>query len=104
MHPLSDAWINQYLLGLGDFYHLPLAFSEFKNLEWLFFILSTFATQIVFLNMLIAIMGDTFDRLTEKKARNGLIQQTVLYSDFMFFLKTNKDLNTDKFLYIVKPV
>ena len=29
------------------------------------FMLSTFITQITFLNMLIAIMGDTFDRVTE---------------------------------------
>lgn len=62
------------MLGLGDFYTIPMAFSDFKDLEWVYFILATFLTQIVFLNMLIAIMGDTFDRLTEKKSRNGLMQ------------------------------
>lgn len=104
IHPLADAWINQYLLGLGDFYTLPIADSEFKSLVWVYFCMATFFTQIVFLNMLIAIMGDTFARLTEKKSRNGLIQQTALYSDFMFFLKMNEDLDKDKFLYIVTPV
>ena len=34
---------------------------------WLLFIASTFITQITFLNMLIAIMGDTYDRVSENK-------------------------------------
>jgi hypothetical protein len=72
-YALTDAWLNQYLLGLGDFYYLPFAESEFKDLQWSYFIMATFFTQVVFLNMLIAIMGDTFDRLTEKKSRNGLM-------------------------------
>lgn len=62
------------MLGLGDFYTIPLQFSDFKDLEWIYFIMATFFTQIVFLNMLIAIMGDTFNRITEKKSRNGLMQ------------------------------
>lgn len=34
---------------------------------WLIFIATTFITQITFLNMLIAIMGDTFGRVSEVK-------------------------------------
>jgi len=34
---------------------------------WGFFIAATFITSITFLNMLIAIMGDTFSRVTEVK-------------------------------------
>lgn len=40
--------------------------------------------------MLIAIMGDTFDRLTEKKVRNGTIQQTQIIADFMQNLSVNQ--------------
>ena len=36
-------------------------------LVWIIFISTTFITQITFLNMLIAIMGDTFDRVSEVK-------------------------------------
>ena len=39
--------------------------SDGTNL-WLFFLLCTFIGQIVFLNLLIAIMGDTYDRVKER--------------------------------------
>ena len=59
---------NQYLLALGEF-----GMDNFKegspNL-WLviaLFITATFLTQITILNMLIAIMGDTFGKVTEIK-------------------------------------
>jgi hypothetical protein len=84
-----DSWINQYLLGIGDYYFLTYAANNDRSLQWIYFITSTFFTNIVFLNMLIAIMGDTFDRLTEKKLRNGTIQQTQIIADFMQNLSVN---------------
>ena len=37
------------------------------GLSYFFFLSSTFLLQITFLNLLIAIMGDTFDRVIEKR-------------------------------------
>ena len=54
--------------------------------------------------MLIAIMGDTFDKITEKKERNGLIQQTQICADFISTLKKDEKINHHKFLYIVTPI
>jgi hypothetical protein len=67
------------------------------------FILATFFTNIVFLNMLIAIMQDTFTKITLNKRRNGLMQQTALYADFIQTLKVDKRLNTSKYMYIIEP-
>ena len=60
---MVDSTLNQYLLMLGEF-DLD-GFENHANLAicYMIFILSTFITQITFLNMLIAIMGDTFDRV-----------------------------------------
>jgi hypothetical protein len=60
-------------VGLGELDIDPYGRNSGHNLEWVYFIAATFFTNIVFLNMLIAIMGDTFDKLTEKKERNGMI-------------------------------
>lgn len=50
-----DAFINQWILGLGEFY--PEKFRQNENdVIWILFIFATFFTNIVFLNMLIAIM------------------------------------------------
>ena len=63
-----DALINQYLLSLGE--HVRM--EEFEGhsdtiLIYIFFVLATFFTEITFLNMIIAIMGDVYERLRETK-------------------------------------
>lgn len=46
-----------------------------------FFILGTFVIQVVFMNMLIAIMGDTFARVQEVAEESGLKERVVLIND-----------------------
>ena len=53
--------------------------------------------------MLIAIMQDTFTKITLNKRRNGLMQQTALYADFIQTLNVDKRLNTSKYMYIIEP-
>ena len=66
-----NAFLNMYEITLGTWTYDAI-FEENKNdsvmkFTWLIFVLSTLITQIIFLNMLIAIMGDTYDRVTESK-------------------------------------
>ena len=46
-----------------------------RQILTIFFVFATFLIMIVFLNMLIAIMGDAFDYATEKKEN---IQKVVM--------------------------
>ena len=64
-----DALWNQYMLSIGDAGDMPNAFDEnpLKHGLYFLFFMTTFMTQIVFLNMIIAVMGDTFDRMMEIK-------------------------------------
>jgi len=48
-------------------------------------------------------MQDTFTKITLNKRRNGLMQQTALYADFIQTLKVDKRLNTSKYMYIIEP-
>jgi len=52
--------MSVYLTGLGDFYFEGGKQKPDDYLGWAFFFASTFLVLIVFMNMLIAIMGDTF--------------------------------------------
>lgn len=58
---LFDAIFNQYLLSLGEFDVPSKEKSSYEKLFLLFFASATFFTMITMLNMLIAIMGDSFD-------------------------------------------
>ena len=66
---IADAMYNQYLLSLGEFASLENMGdgAAHEKLVLLFFSFATFFTQITMLNMLIAIMGDSFAYATENK-------------------------------------
>merc|ERR1719464_1863047 len=60
MNAFEEALITEYLISLGTFTTTSFV-GEQEGLIWLIFILATFILQIVFLNMLIALMSLTFD-------------------------------------------
>ena len=62
---MIDATMNQYMLLLGDFDLENFNLYGRDSYVWVLFILMTFILQIVYLNILIAIMGDTFDKTQE---------------------------------------
>ena len=71
-HFIIDSIYNQYMIAIGEFNMDGFDDHPEKLLCYILFLLSTFFTQITFLNILIAIMGDTFGRVIENKANFGL--------------------------------
>jgi hypothetical protein len=49
-----------YLLSLGEFDMDGFKEGPHKVVAWVFFLMGTFLCLLVFMNMLIAIMGETF--------------------------------------------
>ena len=69
------------------------------------FIAATFFTQITMLNMLIAIMGDTFERITEQRPLFATRTKLALLADYAANIRsepTADDL-ARKFLFVVEP-
>lgn len=67
---------------------------------WIVFILSTFLVQITFLNMLIAIMGDTYDRISEVKQQMALKEKIKILADYVIVVR-EAPVDLHKFLYSV---
>ena len=59
-----DFLLHVYRLDFGDF-----NLDNYSALDLAIFILAVLVVPLVFLNMLIAIMGDTFDRVKEESGR-----------------------------------
>ena len=53
-----------FLLDFGEFGDM-----EFNKLEWFIFIVAVLFVPLIMLNMLIAIMGDTYDRVKEESIK-----------------------------------
>jgi hypothetical protein len=69
----ADALINQYMLGVGEFTYDAYPTNKSKTLVWIYFIAATIMTNINFLNLLVAIISETYARITEAKQRYALM-------------------------------
>lgn len=72
------------MVCVGTFTYDKYSDNPSKTLLWIYFILSTFLTQIVFFNMLIAVMGTSYEQVMENKDRSNLISRTMMLSAFVF--------------------
>ena len=81
-----NAIINTYLLGLGEFSIDDFKENTNERTIWLIFLFSTFIIMIVFLNMIIAIMGNSYDKVSRDWERSALIEKTSMYADFMILI------------------
>lgn len=68
-----DVIISVYMLGaLGDFDSDAYKNGTDRYVAMIMFVMATFIVQVVFMNMLIAIMGETFGQVLECAEESGL--------------------------------
>ena len=101
---LVDSIINQYLLMLGEFHMDGFKFHANAALLYIFFISTTFISQITFLNMLIAIMGDTFDRVIDQRPTYSLKNKLMLMAAMKSMIRSRRLEDESKvFIYVIQP-
>jgi hypothetical protein len=91
------------MIGLGEFVYDDWADHPSGWLIWIYFVFATFFTQIMFLNMLIAIMGSTFTRVTENREKASLMERVNLYTDWYWAISFTKKLQGMPYLYVIRP-
>ena len=99
--PWLDAFVRSYLVGLGEF-GMDNFTGEGGALIWFFFLLATFITQLLFMNLLIAIMGDTFDRVQEVKVQAAAKEKISMITDFIWVLDLQEQFGDAKYVVIVE--
>ena len=102
---IIDSILNIYLLILGEFHMGGFETHIHPALCFSLFIITTFIMQITFLNMLIAIMGDTFDRVIEQRPTFSLKNKLMILASMENIIRTNETVDDSKvFLYVIQPV
>ena len=83
-----NAVMHMYILAVGDYD--TDAFDGKGDINkiflWITFVGATFMIQVTFMNMLIAIMSNTFGEVMEKKHQSAIEERIVLLNDFRLFL------------------
>ena len=98
--------LNQYELALGEFNTDGfLDENGGSEITWILFCLATMITQIMFLNMLIAIMGDTFERVTESREQSALVEKITILADYVYLVprEEEKKKTLNRYLFAVSP-
>lgn len=95
-----DSVIYIYRTGLGDFATDDYNASKYSMILWTLFLLCTVFIQILLLNLLIAIMGDTFERVQEMKEQAQLREICALIADNWFLLDRESAFKTAKYIVV----
>lgn len=100
-----DAFLDIYLLGIGEFEDKLEGINNSPNvyLGWFFLIMATFFVLIVFMNMLIAIMGDTFSQVQSIKEENSIMEQANLIKDHIWLLDLKEIFPNKKHIILLTP-
>lgn len=93
-------FINQYLLLLGEF-DLDNIDGSNKLFAWILFFLATFLSQVLIFNMLIAIMGDTYAKVSEMKNQAALKEKINILCDYLRVVKDTEE--RDSYLVVLTP-
>ena len=71
-------------------------------LFYIFFIITTFLTQIMFMNMLIALMGDTYERVMQQRPTHSLQNKLMLMATMACMIQEENKKNDSKYyLYVI---
>ena len=101
-----DLIYNQYLLSLGQFDSLEQLGegASHEKMVRIFFVAATFMTQITMLNMLIAIMGDSFDYATENRPKFAIkTKLEILGAQAPALPQVTEEMKKDVYLIVVRP-
>ena len=80
-----DAIVHAYLTGLGDFNKDN--YSELNSLTvWLFFLGATILVQLVFMNLLIALMGDAYGEIMAIQEQSTMKELCSMMEDHIWML------------------
>jgi len=61
-------------MSLGEFDYSGYGSGPDVKEAWIFFIIGTYLVLIVFMNVLIAIMGDSYAKVSETKEQSALLE------------------------------
>ena len=102
--PFLDAIYGLYINTIGE-YEKTLEQYEGNNsrVMYVLFFIATFLIQITFLNMLIAVMGNTFDQVSANKALIGgmLTEKIEIMSEYRVILSMFRP--NFRYFFIIKP-
>ena len=101
---LIDSTLNQFNLMIGEYNTDGFKDHVSPQLCYALFIITVVISQITFLNMLIAIMSDTFEKVIEQRPTFSLKNKLMILADMECVINAKEEDDDSKvFLYVIMP-
>ena len=102
---LVDSALNQFNLMIGEYNTAGFVKHSSPALCYALFIITVIISQITFLNMLIAIMSDTFEKVIEQRPTFSLKNKLMILAAMESMIRSKEaDDDAELFLYVITPV
>jgi len=98
----ADSMIHAYLTGLGDFNKDNYS-EEDSTVTWVMFIMATIIVQLIFMNLLIAIMGESFARITAIMQQSTLKELCSIMEDHIWLQKIDEIFTDKRYILWLTP-
>ena len=99
---ITDGFIFSYRMILGDFQVSGFSTKD-EEILWILFLLNTVILTIVLLNLVIAIMRDTFDRVQKSQESTMLKELVLMILENEFLVSRKRLFNNAKYIVIIEP-
>jgi uncharacterized membrane protein len=97
----ADVMLGSWLTGLGDF-----RYDNYSNENavpiWIIFILATIIIQLVFLNLLIAIMSESFNKIYANMERASVKETCIMILDHFWILNISETFAKNRYVLWLK--
>lgn len=101
---IVDALLNWYLLGIGELTLYNYTGNAVKYMVQLYLIASTIITDFNFVDVLIAILSDAFERFFTSRQFYAIKQRAKIFSDFLKMINIKPLIRNSQFLYVKQPI
>jgi len=97
-----DSFIHAYLTGLGDF--SKDAYSEHNaKTVWVFFLIATVIVQLVFMNLLIALMSDAYADIMAIQEQSTMKELCSMMEDNIWLLDIGRIFKNQRYILWLTP-
>lgn len=101
---LFDSFIQQLSLALANIQMNNISDNKFRALIWIYILLAFIITNVALFNILIAIVGDTYERIMATRERARLIEKVQITVEFIELINFNPMVTQSLFVYMIDPV
>lgn len=99
-----DSVVSIYMIGaLGNFTTDRFRRGPEKYYAMFMFLTCTYVVNVLFLNMVICIMSETFSQVLEGSEENGLAEQVELIADHLWLVNIEKIYKGEKYILRIAP-